>query len=166
MNGTDAVTELRRRFWQTERRVEKEIASLRDVAQRLFLVPTATAEWVVALVAIPEGRDRLEAFAAKFSRVQDGIVDKLLPRYLAASGEKTASVLDNLRRAEQIGLLENPDWWLVMRALRNRLVHEYVEDPLEFAAALNLAREMMHTLLAAAFALRDAAEKQFPEDSA
>ncbi|BAP88394.1 uncharacterized protein E1O_12630 [Burkholderiales bacterium GJ-E10] len=100
MNEAAAVAELRRRFWQTERRVEKEIASLQDVAQRLFLVPTATAEWVATLVAVPEGRDRLE----------------------------------------------------------------YVEDPVEFAAALNRAHEMLHTLLAAAFALRDAAEKQFPED--
>jgi uncharacterized protein YutE (UPF0331/DUF86 family) len=33
-------------------------------------------------------------------------------------------------------MVSDPDQWLAMRRLRNRLVHEYVDDPEELAAAL------------------------------
>ena len=75
----------------------------------------------------PEGRDCLEAFVGKFPRMQDTLIDKLLPHCLAAVGEKTGSALDNLNRADRLGLLSNTDQWLAMRHLRNRLDHESVE---------------------------------------
>lgn len=136
------MNEAQQRFWQTQRLVDKECAYLQDVAQRLFTVPVITREWIEERIAEPAGRDCLEAFVGKFSRMQDTLIDKLLPQYLTAVGEKTGSALDNLNRADRLGLLGNPDQWLAMRHLRNRLVHEYVEDKAELAAALSLARRM------------------------
>lgn len=72
------------------------------MAQRLFAVPVITPEWIEELIAQPAGRDCLEAFIGKFSRMQDTLVDKLLPQYLTAVGEKTGSALDNLNRAERL----------------------------------------------------------------
>lgn len=132
------------------------------MAQRLFAVPVITPEWIEELIAQPAGRDCLEAFIGKFSRMQDTLVDKLLPQYLTAVGEKTGSALDNLNRAEQLGLLGNADQWLAMRHLRNRLVHEYVEDKADLAAALNLARRMIDELLVAGQTIRTFAEAKFP----
>ena len=43
---------------------------------------------------------------------------------LAAVGEKTGTALEKLHRAERLQLLADPDQWLSMRQLRNRLVHE------------------------------------------
>ena len=167
MNDESGVREAQARFWLIARRLEREIASLRDVDERLFpvLEMRMTPKEIGDLIAIPEGRDRLEAFAARFSRVQDGIVDKLLPSFLAASGERTGSVLDNLRRAERLDLLEAPERWLAMRALRNRLVHEYVEDPAELAAALTRAHEMTRVLFAGANAIRSSAFRSFPDEA-
>lgn len=49
-----------------------------------------------------------------------------------------------------------------MRQLRNRLVHEYVEDRAELAAALNLARAMSSELMTTARTIRGFAEEKFP----
>jgi hypothetical protein len=52
------------------------------VAQRLFDVPVITPAWIESLIAKPAGRDCLEAFVGKFSRMQDTLIDKLLPHCL------------------------------------------------------------------------------------
>jgi uncharacterized protein with HEPN domain len=160
------MNDLQKRYWQIQRLVDKESHYLEDVAKRLFVEPTITAEWIDRLIESPEGRDRLEAFVGKFSRTQDTLIDKLLPHCLAAVGEKTGSALDNLNRAERLGLLDDPDRWLTMRHLRNRLVHEYVDNMADLAAALNLARSMVDTLLAAVKVLRGFAQAHFPEQPA
>lgn len=157
------MSEAQIRFWQIQRLVDKEGLYLEDVAQRLFVEPVITPGSIERLIASPEGRDRLEAFVGKFSRIQDTLIDKLLPHCLAAVGEKTGSALDNLNRADRLGLLGNPDQWLAMRHLRNRLVHEYVEDKTDLAAALNLARDMTKALLAAVRTIRGFAEERFPD---
>lgn len=150
------------RCWQTLSVVEKEVFHLRDVAGRLFDAPELTVDWLRRLLETPEGRDRMEAFVGKFSRLQDTLIDKLLPQFLAAVGEKTGTALDNLRRAERLQLLADPDQWLSMRQLWNRLVHEYVADLAELAAALRAARPLVDALLLAGQAFRRAAESQFP----
>lgn len=78
------------RFWQIQRLVDKESVYLQDVAQRLFVPEAVTPEWIEHLIATPGGRDCLEAFVGKFSRLQDTLIDKLLPYTLAAVGEKPA----------------------------------------------------------------------------
>jgi hypothetical protein len=53
--------------------------------------------------------------------------------------EKPGSVLDNLNKAEKLGLLTSVVEWLDVRNLRNKLVQEYMADAEEFAIALNQA---------------------------
>jgi uncharacterized protein YutE (UPF0331/DUF86 family) len=72
--------------------------------------------------------------------MQDTLVDKLLPAFLRAVGEPVGSAIDNLHRAEAIGILEQPGDWLAARMLRNRLVHEYIDDVRQLAEALEKAR--------------------------
>lgn len=157
------MIDAQKRFWQIQRLIDKESAYLQDVTQRLFVQAIITPEWIERLISIPEGRDCLEAFVGKFSRMQDTLIDKLLPHYLAAVGEKTGSALDNLNRADRLGLLSNPDQWLAMRHLRNRLVHEYVEEKADLAAALNLARGMADALQMAGQTIRGFAQEKFPD---
>ena len=108
------MNDAQKRFWQIQRLVDKEGRYLQDVAQRLYVQPVVTTEWIERLVGT-------------------------------------------------LGLLENADRWLSMRHLRNRLVHEYVEDLAEFAAALNVAHGMVGALLMAAESLRRFGETHFPE---
>jgi len=79
--------------------------------------------------------------------MQDTISDKLLPRWLQALAEQPGSQIDTLNRAEQLQVVANVGTWLEARKLRNRLVHEYMEDPEEFAEGLNLASHYSLTLI-------------------
>lgn len=48
----------------------------------------------------------------RFGRLQDTVGDKLLPLLLAALGEKPSAAIDNLDRAERLGLLKSADEWM------------------------------------------------------
>ncbi|MCU0833416.1 MAG: nucleotidyltransferase substrate binding protein [Chromatiaceae bacterium] len=126
------------RVWQLLDLVSREDQQLAGVTARLFATATGdlAVEWLTSLLGTPEGIDRLESFVGKFSRMQDTIVDKLLPALLVATGERRGTALDNLNLAHKLGFVSHPDAWLGMRLLRNRLVHEYVEDLADLAAAL------------------------------
>jgi len=140
------MTGLNERLAQILALLEKEDRLLCGVRERLFQGPPLNAVRLAALLETPEGIDRLESFTSKFSRMQDSFVDKLLPIYLRSLGELPGSAIDNLRRAEQLGLIENAESWVEMRLLRNRLVHEYVEDMAQLAEQLLLAREQAEAL--------------------
>jgi len=64
---------------------------------------------------------------------------KLSPRALTTQLEKPGSMIDNLSRAEQLGWITDTESWVAIRELRNRLVHEYVTDPGQFAADIHTA---------------------------
>lgn len=55
--------------------------------------------------------------------------------------QRPGAALDNLSRMEKLGLLASVVDWIEARNRRNRLVHEYMRDPDDFAGALNRARE-------------------------
>ena len=157
------MTETLNRLWQILSVVEKEGRYLHDVMQRLFPEQgVISPSWLANLLATPEGIDRLESFIGKFARMQDTLVDKLLPYFLLAVGEEPGTALDNLRRAERLGMVSDPDQWLVMRRLRNRLVHEYVDDPLELAISLGKARETTNELYKTFHGIKSYAEKNLP----
>lgn len=86
-------------------------------------------------------------------------MDKLLPQYLRAAGERLGTVIDNLNRAEQLGLVEQTDDWIAMRRLRNRLVHEYIDEPEIMVEALRSAYPFVDRLHAACQALKLAAQR-------
>lgn len=80
-----------------------------------------------------ERAERLEAFVSRFGRMQDTLADKLLPRWLSALAEPVGSQIENLNRAERLGVVEDTLQWLEARKLRNRLVHEYAIEAADFA---------------------------------
>ena len=144
--------------------VAREEFHLLGVRERLFGdLPDAqlTEAWLRQTLATPEGIDRIESFGAKFARMQDTLVDKLLPALLRASAEQPGTALDNLHRAERLGLLQDADAWPAMRLIRNRLVHEYFERPEAMLPALLRARHFVDTLCAAHAAIRGYAQARF-----
>lgn len=129
--------------------VRKECQHLTTTDQRLFDTEFSLAQ-AMRLEAEPDLAERVEAFVSRFGRLQDTVGDKLLPTLLTALGEKPASVIDNLDRAERLGLLKSADEWLVMRQLRNQMVHEYVEDLAILADALQAGHIFVPVLVTAA----------------
>ncbi len=93
-------------------------------------------EWIEALDRNPQQSEMLDAFVARFSRLQDTIGDKLLPAILKLNLEPVGSQLDNLFRAEKLGWIDSADQWIELRGLRNSLVHEYMTSPEKLLFAL------------------------------
>lgn len=147
--------------------VGKEVHYLRDVTQRLF---PGDACWdthrLQRHLATPQGIDQIKSFGAKFGRLQDTLVGKLFPRNLEALGERKGPAIDTLNCLESLGFIEDSAAWLAMRRLRNRLVHEYVEDPDELAAALNAAREAVDRLIEAVGRLKADIHSRWPGNTA
>jgi hypothetical protein len=132
--------------------VAREIRHLAATDARLFAEPF-TPERAQRLAADEDLAERVEAFAARFGRLQDTLGARVLPAWLAAHGEPVGAFSDNLDRAEKLGLIADAQAWLDMRRLRNQMVHEYVEDPAVLASALQAAHEYVPRLTAAAIAL-------------
>ena len=83
----------------------------------------------------------MEASASHFSRLQDQLGEKLLPRCAALVGETPKTFLDTLAFAEKADLLRNADMFIAARRLRNALVHEYMHDAEMFLERLLAAHE-------------------------
>ena len=107
--------------------VTRECAHLDKTTQRLFVTPL-TLERLQTIDADDELSERVEAFASRFSRLQDTLGDKLLPLLLVVLGEKPSTAIDNLDKAEKLGWLNSSDEWMTIRQLRNQMVHDYIED--------------------------------------
>jgi len=118
--------------------VRKEIDHLMYAKEQVFL-PDFTIHDAKSLDANPELALKVEAFTSRFARLQDTVGDKLLPAWLEALGEHIGPVIDNLNKAEKLGVLSSVDDWLAIRGLRNQMVHEYIESFTILTDALNQA---------------------------
>lgn len=131
------------------RRVANKVCKhLLSTDARLF-ANAFTVQRAQALENDPDLSERVEAFVGRFGRLQDTVGDKLLPTLLIALGESPSAVIDNLDRAERIGLIHSADEWMAMRQLRNLMVHEYVEDLTVLVSALESGHQFVATLVAA-----------------
>ena len=127
--------------------VELEAEHLQATDRRLFW-EAFTPQRAAAARDDAELSERLDAFSARFARLQDTAGDKLLPVLLARLGETVGSVLDNLDRASRLGLLaETSEAWIAARALRNRMVHEYIRKPELLAEAFSEAHAAVPMLV-------------------
>ena len=154
MTGLQATLHERLRFLAGV--VTRESSYLAQTDKRLFTGSFGAAE-VSTLAANPDLAERVDAFVARFGRLQDTLAGGLLPRLLEALLEPVGSTLDNLHRAERLGWVRSASDWAELRLLRNRMIHEYVEDPAELADALQAAHRATDDLLAAAAAMAEKA---------
>ena len=100
---------------------KKRFVSLLDIARRegelllktdvRLFTSKINANWVRQLEYDDDLAERLDAFVSRFGRLQDTLGDKLLPSLLRLLAEKTGSALDNLNKAEKLGLLASVISW-------------------------------------------------------
>ena len=121
------------------------------------------SRWVDELQMAPQKAEQMEAYISRFGRMQDTIAGKLLPRWLISLEEIPGSQIEILNRAERLGVVGDVDHWLEARHLRNHLVHEYMEDAIQFAKALNLAKEYTVLLIETYNKIRDFAESRMED---
>ena len=150
---------LQERLAFLSRVVGKEIRHLQFSASRVFEQPMDVAR-ASTLASDEAFAERVEAFASRFCRLQDTVGDKLLPVWLKALGERRGAVVDNLDKAEKLGMLESADRWLVIRQIRNQMIHEYIESAQVLADALNEAHDYQETIISFANAMLTDAHKR------
>ena len=139
------------RFIQLLQLVDKEVLHLQQVEQRFFeQSDTINLQWLTAKLNTSVGIDQLESFTAKFARLQDTLGDKILPLFLKLSAEPVGTAIENINRAEKLGLMTNTAQWLNARQLRNLLIHEYINDLNILVEALQQAKQMTIMLIACA----------------
>jgi len=122
--------------------VKKEIQHLQYSAEKVFK-GGFTEERARQIANDEELAEQVEAFTSRFCRLQDTIGDKLLPAWLDMLGEKKGVAIDNLDKAERIGVLPSVEQWLELRQLRNQMIHEYIEDLTVLADALQTAYQQL-----------------------
>ncbi|MFN3882289.1 MAG: hypothetical protein ACK4L8_12780 [Nitrincola lacisaponensis] len=144
----DALSPTQRYLWTLEL-VYKEGNHLLYSWKRVFQDQQINLVWVKSLDKDPESAVQLEAFVSRFSRMQDSLADKLLPRWLECLAEKPGSQIENLNKAERFGVISNTEDWLMTRRLRNQLVHEYMTDTHVFLASLLEAKKKTDLLVQA-----------------
>jgi hypothetical protein len=72
-----------------------------------------------------------ESFSSRFSRVVDLFLSKYLRTYVLYHDPGfSGSLRDHINFAEKQGLIEDAQWWLGLRELRNISAHEYNEKDL------------------------------------
>lgn len=121
---------------------------LQFTCDRVFAQPMSL-ERINNLANNPEDAEQIEAFVSRFARLQDSLGARLLPHYLQAVGERQPSLLENLDKAERMGLIHSADDWMSMRKLRNQMVHEYIQDPAILLSALNSGYQFVPHMLQA-----------------
>jgi hypothetical protein len=141
----------------------KEAILLVGTVQRLFIKPI-NSKWVESLEEAPVLAERVDAFVARFGRLQDTLGDKLIPELRRQMLETPAAALDNLNRMEKLGLLSSVVDWVEARNLRNRLVHEYMADSKEFAEALNRAHQLVALLIDTSNRINSYAKSHFSDE--
>lgn len=143
----------------------REVHHLATTDARLFGEPF-TLQRAEALRDDVDLSERVDAFVSRFVRLQDTLADKLLPELLRQLAEPTGSAIDNLDRAERLGLVASVDRWLEARRLRNRMVYEYVRDFMELATALNAGHQYVPLLTGAATASNALVVQRFGGEAA
>jgi hypothetical protein len=138
--------------------VSKEAVLLADTRKRLF-DQNIDAAWIKELSNNDYWADVLESFTSRFGRMQYHLGDKLLPRLALLEGERPGNAIDTYNKAEQRGFIRSADDWMTMRSLRNKLVHEYLDEVDEFVDSLHLAKTFTDDLLDAYKNIQNYAEQ-------
>ena len=135
----------RERLKVLQRTALSELEHLQQTDQRLF-AQTWSVEVLAEKMRDIDFAERVDAFVARFGRLQDLLGDKYLPAWLKAMQEAPGAVLENLDRAEKLGLMVSADQWLAVRKLRNLMVHEYLDQIDTLHMALTKAHEQVPML--------------------
>ena len=126
-------TPLATAIWEADRHLDTLEVALRDWQ-------TAPAANLAELETDREKLRILDQLLFRFTKLQDALGLRLVPATLAALSEPFEDwpMIDRLNRLEKLGYLD-VDHWLRWRETRNRLAHDYPDQPEARFAAIEAA---------------------------
>lgn len=87
-----------------------------------------SADEIARLAKSPEGMERLESLTSRFARLTDLLIQQVFRLADRLDQLEEGTPIDRLNRAERRGWIDSAHAWKEIRALRNRIAHEYAED--------------------------------------
>ncbi len=112
------------------------LTEAREPVTPLFPMNEATAD----VDALPRAvRHELEVMISRFCKLQDTIGRKIFHLYLESHKEYTIDLtfIDVLNRLEKLYILPSVVFWDHLREVRNKLTHEYPNEPDLVVGTLN-----------------------------
>lgn len=80
----------------------------------------------------PEDLEPYDALAGRFERAVEITLNPLLKSIeLAETGASSETIRDKLNLAAKLNLIDDVDLWLEMRAVRNRIAHDYLPERIQ-----------------------------------
>ena len=80
----------------------------------------------------PEDLEPYDALAERFERAVEITLNPLLKSIeLAETGASSETIRDKLNLAAKLNLIDDVDLWLEMRAVRNRIAHDYLPERIQ-----------------------------------
>jgi len=76
-------------------------------------------------ILIPNWGDML---TTRFGKLQDIIGSKIFPLILNLLEEDAVAFIDKLNKLEKLGYIEDANWWIELREIRNKIAHYYPDD--------------------------------------
>ncbi|MBP9763989.1 MAG: hypothetical protein KBD03_01570 [Gammaproteobacteria bacterium] len=70
----------------------------------------------------------LDMMTMRFGKLQDVIGENIFSLILNILGEDAASLIDKLNKLEKLGYIDDVNWWMDLREIRNQVMHDYPND--------------------------------------
>ncbi len=70
----------------------------------------------------------LDMMTTRFGKLQDIIGLKIFPIILNLLEEDAVAFIDKLNKLEKLGYIEDANWWVELREIRNKIAHDYPDD--------------------------------------
>jgi len=91
--------------------------------------------------------DRLDAFRARFTDLQDILGRKVFGTVLLLEAEEKGSMIDILNQMEKRLIIKDVAEWITVRELRNKFTHDYPEEESTRLKSLQLGYDKIDYLL-------------------
>ena len=89
----------------------------------------------------PDALEPYDALAGRFERSVEVVINPLLKAVeMLETGIVSETIRDRLNFACKLGLIEDVELWMEMRAARNRIAHDYLPDKIKAVHDLLLSR--------------------------
>jgi hypothetical protein len=89
----------------------------------------------------------LDMLTMRFGKLQDVIGAKIFSLILEALGEDAPTLIDKLNKLEKLGYINNVNWWMDLREIRNQVMHDYPDDYAAILSHLSVLTERAEELL-------------------
>jgi len=70
----------------------------------------------------------LDMMTMRFGKLQDIMGAKIFGLILDILGEDAISLIDKLNKLERLDYIDNVNWWMDVREIRNQVMHDYPDD--------------------------------------